>query len=195
MQCDRALADSDSMVSDAMRIQRPPHSLPLAFSLCLQTLGLRLYEERMIAVRVDPNLYPKFCACACILTRALREECVVQCKRNQICIPTRCQPSLPDTDTPFLQMRVLQYVRIRICILKFYLRDVSMECGHPSKPVGVDKVFRGFSEVLRYDMLMVFGMLYMIHEVKFVWAAMITPLLPARRRGQNTALIRCNSII
>ena len=34
---------------------------------------------------------------------------------------------------------------------------------------------------VRYDLLMVCGVLYMIHEVKFVWAAMITPLLPAWR--------------
>ena len=38
------------------------------------------------------------------------------------------------------------------------------------------------------------GMLFLIHEVKFLWAAMITPLLPAGRRGENTALIRCNLI-
>ena len=34
----------------------------------------------------------------------------------------------------------------------------------------------------------------MIHEVKFVWAWMITHLLPAGRRGENTALTRCNLI-
>ena len=27
----------------------------------------------------------------------------------------------------------------------------------------------------------------------FVWAGMLTPLLPAGRREENTALIRCNS--
>ena len=136
-----ALADSGSMVCDAMRIQRTPRSLPAVFfCLCFQTLGLRLYEERMICSASGSEFasLSSASACACILTRTLREERVVPCKRNQICIPTRCQPSLPDTDAPFLQMRVLQYVRIRMSILKFHLRDVPMECGHPSTPVGVD---------------------------------------------------------
>ena len=35
---------------------------------------------------------------------------------------------------------MLQYEMNRICILKFYLRDVSMECGHP--PVEVSKSFQ-----------------------------------------------------
>ena len=135
-----ALADSGSMVCDAMRIQRTQRSFPAAFSLCFQTLGLRLYEERMICSASGPEfaLPSSASACACILTRTLREERVVPCKRNQICIQTSCQPSLLDTDAPFLQMRVRQYVRIRICILKFYVRDVPMECVHPSTLVGVE---------------------------------------------------------
>ena len=44
------------MIGDAMRIQRTPRSMPATFSPCIQTLGLRLYEERVIAVRVEPNL-------------------------------------------------------------------------------------------------------------------------------------------
>ena len=35
-------------------------------------------------------------------------------------------------------------------------------------------------------------MLFLICESKFVWAAMITLLLLAGRKGENTALIRCN---
>ena len=34
----------------------------------------------------------------------------------------------------------------------------------------------------------------MIQEMKFVWAAMMTPLLLGGRREENTALTRCNSM-
>ena len=39
----------------------------------------------------------------------------------------------PDTDAPSHEEHVLQCERNRIRILKFYLRDVSMECGHRVK--------------------------------------------------------------
>ena len=52
----------------------------------------------MIVVRVDPNLHPKFCQRLSLDPDTdAPEERVVLCKRNQICMPTRCQTSLPDS--------------------------------------------------------------------------------------------------
>ena len=51
-----ALADSECMIGDVMRIERTPRSMPAVFSRCIQTLGLRLHEERVTAVQEKPNL-------------------------------------------------------------------------------------------------------------------------------------------
>ena len=46
-----ALAGSECMIGDVMRIQRTPRSMPAVFSPCIQTQGPRLYKERVTAVR------------------------------------------------------------------------------------------------------------------------------------------------
>ena len=46
-----ALAGSECMIGDVMRIQRTPRSMPAVFSPCIQTQGPRLYKERVTVVR------------------------------------------------------------------------------------------------------------------------------------------------
>ena len=145
---------------------------------------------------VGPNLHPQVLPATVLASWHRRSVRSVSCSARET--KFACQR---DVSLRFQTTLTLRFFRCVCCsaweseiaILKFYLWDVSMGCGHPSAPVGVESVFRGFH---RFDVVMMvwyvvwFGM---IQEVNFVWAA-ITPFLLARRREENTALIRCSLI-